>query len=75
MPEAFQNLIDKVENTMKFSIEVEEKVPLDQVTNFGEVSCPIVLLNEPHCEKTGLQGFQPGPTQTGLYSHRIWLED
>ena len=23
---------------------------------------------EPHCEKTGLRGFRPGPTQTGLYS-------
>ena len=29
---------------------------------------------EPRCEKTGLQGFQPGQTQTGLYSHRRWLE-
>ena len=27
------------------------------------------LLNEPRCEKTGLRGFRPGPTQTGLYSH------
>ena len=32
------------------------------------------LSNEPRCEKTGLQGFRPGPTQTGLYSHRRWLE-
>ena len=30
--------------------------------------------NEPRCEKTGLRGFRPGPTQTGLYSHRRWLE-
>ena len=28
---------------------------------------------EPRCEKTGLLGFQSGPTQTGLYSHRTWL--
>ena len=28
----------------------------------------------PRCEKTGLRGFRPGPTQTGLYSHRRWLE-
>ena len=27
---------------------------------------------EPRCEKTGLRGFRPGPTQTGLYSHRAW---
>ena len=26
--------------------------------------------NEPRCEKTGLRGFRPGPTQTGLYNHR-----
>ena len=29
---------------------------------------------EPRCEKTGLRGFRPGPTQTGLYSRRRWLE-
>ena len=32
--------------------------------------CTII---EPRCEKTGLRGFRPGPTQTGLYSHRRWL--
>ena len=34
-----------------------------------------ILEYEPRCEKTGLQGFRPGLTQTGLYSHRRWLED
>ena len=29
---------------------------------------------EPRCEKTGLRGFRPGPTQTGLYNNRRWLE-
>ena len=29
---------------------------------------------EPRSEKTGLRGFRPGPTQTGLCSHRRWLE-
>ena len=29
---------------------------------------------EPRSEKTGLRGFRPGPTQTGLYSHRRLLE-
>ena len=24
-------------------------------------------INEPRSEKTGLRGFRPGPTQTGLY--------
>ena len=31
-------------------------------------------LFEPRCEKTGLRGFRPGPTLTGLYNHRRWLE-
>ena len=30
--------------------------------------------NEPRSEKTGLRGFRPGPTQTGLYSHKRRLE-
>ena len=33
-----------------------------------------IALYEPRCEKTGLRDFRPGPTQTGLYSHRRWLE-
>ena len=28
-----------------------------------------MILFEPRCEKTGLRGIRPGPTQTGLYSH------
>ena len=39
--------------------------------------CGSVLYNrifEPRSEKTGLRGFRPGPTQTGLYSYRRWLE-
>ena len=32
------------------------------------------LRNEPSQDKTRLQGFQSGPTQTRLYSHRRWLE-
>ena len=30
--------------------------------------------NEPRYQKTGLQGFRPGLTHTGLCSHRRWLE-
>ena len=29
---------------------------------------------EPRCEKTGLRGYRPGPTQTGLYNQSRWLE-
>ena len=37
------------------------------------VGC-IDITYKPRCEKTGLRGFRPGPTKTGLYSHRRWLE-
>ena len=32
------------------------------------------MINEPVREKTGFRGFRPVLTQTGLYSHRRWLE-
>ena len=31
-------------------------------------------VHEPVHEKTNNLGFRPGLTQTGLYSHRRWLE-
>ena len=34
----------------------------------------VPLILEPRHEKTGLRGFRPGPTQTGLFSHRSRLE-
>ena len=34
----------------------------------------IICIFELRCKKTGLRGFRPGPTQTGLYSRRRWLE-
>ena len=43
VPEAFQNLIDGVERTLKHAIEEEEKVPIEQVTNFAEV-CTVTLI-------------------------------
>ena len=33
-----------------------------------------LMIIEPRRQKTGLRGFRPGPTQTGLYNHRIELE-
>ena len=34
----------------------------------------VAILSEPLHEKTNNLGFRPGLTQTGLYSHRRWLE-
>ena len=33
-----------------------------------------IAQDEPRCEKTGLRGFRPGPTQTDLYKLRKELE-
>ncbi|CAE1311507.1 POLE [Acanthosepion pharaonis] len=41
VPDAFDTLINAVERTMKHAIEVEEKVPFEQVTNFDEVCADI----------------------------------
>ena len=41
----------------------------------NKVSSHFVYLPfEPRREKTGLRGFRPGPTQTGLYINRICLD-
>ena len=34
----------------------------------------ILSVFEPRCEKTGVRGFRPSPTQTELYSIRRWLK-
>ena len=36
--------------------------------------CNMPMQYEPRCEKTGLRDFRPGPTKTGLCSHKRWLE-
>ena len=35
--ETLTGLIDKVDRTIKHAVEIEEKIPLDQVTNYNEV--------------------------------------
>jgi DNA polymerase epsilon subunit 1 len=37
VPEAFQDLIDKVEMTIKHTLEKEENIPVEQAVNFDEV--------------------------------------
>ena len=45
------------------------------IVETGKCAKLLILLQiEPRREKTGLRGFRPGPTQTGLYSLRKELE-
>ena len=41
---------------------------------FGIGFTQVRKTHEPVREKTNNLGFRPGLTQTGLYSHRRWLE-
>ena len=47
---------------------------LVKIAYCSDISRVFTGLFEPRCEKTGLRGFRPGPTQSGLYSHRRCLE-
>ena len=54
-----------------FKLEI---LDLEIIVLFRQQKTKMLSTAEPRCEKTGLRGFRPGPTQTGLYSHRRWLE-
>ena len=47
---------------------------MDRVADRTDMTKEKNQTNEPRCEKTGLRGFRPGLTQTGLYSYRRWLK-
>ncbi len=52
VPQAFQRLHDDVERCMTRAIEIEEKIPLQDVTNFEEVrirqtNWPISVTSQP----------------------------
>ena len=51
--------------------EMHDCVKCDQ---YRSSSCQDFIIYEPRREKTGLRGFRPGPTQTGLYKLRKELE-
>ena len=62
--ELTNHTLESAQNTCKFYVNVTKH----------SYQRAVVLPNEPRCEKTGLQGFRPGPTQTELYCNRRWLE-
>ena len=64
MADILQETIEDIDKDKDGFISLEEYI--------GKFCCPIS--HEPCYEKTGLWGFRPGPPQTGLYSHRRWLE-
>ena len=66
VPDAFQKLIDNVENTMRHAIVEEENIPMETVTNFDEVSTWIGVVNDP------LQMFRNTCLLTYVHSH-IWM--
>ena len=49
-----QQLMDSVHHTMRHALEVEEKIPLEQVTDFEEVSTNVYALNVEYVHVTVL---------------------
>ena len=58
------------------SCRAKTKALISCAVDLGPLICGFVFayIYESRCEKTGLRGFRPGPTQTRLYSQRRWLE-
>ena len=73
----FWNLVEK-----ELYYPSSENKGADQLRGYREADlrlcfriCRLLVFSfEPMHEKTNILGFRPGPTQTGLYSHRKWLE-
>ena len=74
-PFAYRILYQKLEKNEKYH-PTPMKLKADLQTDYNRKIPRLIFfnINEPRCEKTGLRGFKSGPTQTGLYSHRRWLE-
>ena len=77
---ARKSLLDQIRFPLFFQTEnvssllqrlYDRHVAIDSLISF--IILPSLLF-DPHHKKTGLWGFRPGPTQTGLYNHRRWLE-
>ena len=76
----------KMENTPLVSLLTKTSTRMVRIEPRHEKTCCFFVnmenergrsdarLSEPRCEKTGPRGFRPGPTHTGLYNHRRWLE-
>ena len=70
-----ENIFKNQETAFNCSGNVGRKEDGSPVVALGfEILPEVTLIFEPRCEKTGLRGFRPGPTQTGLFSHTRWLE-
>ena len=59
-----QNILSRATRSTRRSFDASEVI----------VELYVCGIYEPRREKTGLRGFRPGPTQTGLYKLRKELE-
>ena len=73
-------MIDKTKSDLQLGwYEKDLKINMLVYEKFGSFALKrqtlcIITSFEPRSKKTGLRGFQPGLTQTGLYSHRRRLD-
>ena len=60
---------------MNVYFDLKQTTSIDSLVSVqAENNKSVWKLLEPRREKTGLRGFRPGPTQTGLYKLRKELE-
>ena len=68
-------LVSNVKAEIKFEFIISVMVKLKLISRYQSSQFPDVFKTyEPRREKTGLRGFRPGLTQTGLYKLRKELE-
>ena len=65
----------KIKSHLKCYYDLQNRTPvvISYESLFKQISYEMAthvrsLTSEPRCEKTGLQGFRPGPTHTRLYT-------
>ena len=56
------------------SVDMEDLPVVVKFLLHSVSSTDALEVNVPCCEKIGLRGLRPGPTQTRLYNHTRWLE-
>ena len=61
-------------NFMVICVEHEKSFITSGHVYLSQMLIGELIVYEPRSEKTGLRGFRPDLTQTGLYNHRRWLE-
>ena len=65
------------EGTSVSNVKADDTTMSTTIVGVGKTAVPLLScidIYEPLHHKTKNFGYRPGPTQTGLYKHRRWLQ-